>query len=125
MNTPMRNELLTVQIMNNVKTSRLAVPATAEAVGKKTNELAKLRSRMAIEPAKPVQVSFSQFLRDFASDWFSFLFPAAPVNPMCKNYGHVISPTLANKANNPLCIDCGKAITDPEQLRKSVVNSAA
>lgn len=48
--------------------------------------------------------------------------PGAPIKSArkCKKLGHVMPASGWQVGSNPLCVDCGKRINDPTEIRDSV-----
>jgi hypothetical protein len=62
-------------------------------------------------------ISFWSHLADF---WTLMLYGLKPKSKQCIAYGHNLPIGGWVQGRKPKCSDCGEAISDPDQLRKSL-----
>jgi hypothetical protein len=52
--------------------------------------------------------------------WTVLLYGLRPKSKQCITYGHTLPATGWVQGRKPKCADCGEAISDPDDLRRSV-----
>lgn len=82
-------------------------------------DVAKLKVKSEPKGIQNLFRGFGNFFKTIGT-MFSISKPAKPVSTNCNTFGHVMPTSGWQAGNTPRCVDCGKQIGTPTELRNSV-----